>query len=57
MKNELQNQKHQVLWLSTAGDGVAWLHTRIDKNPKYYHFEEYKYSPKWINQNRVISSI
>src|SRR5262249_21726977 len=24
------------IWLSTAGAGVAWLHVRIDKRPKYY---------------------
>ena len=23
------------LWLSTAGDGVAWLHVRLDQRPKY----------------------
>ncbi len=28
------------LWLSTAGGGVAWLHVRLDRRPKYY-----KYSP------------
>lgn len=29
------------LWLSTAGDGVAWLHVRIDTRPKYYHHQPY----------------
>jgi hypothetical protein len=29
------------LWLSTAGGGVPWLHVRIDKTPKYYHFREF----------------
>lgn len=24
------------LWLSTAGGGVAWLHVRLDRVPKYY---------------------
>ena len=24
------------LWISTAGDGVAWLHIRLDSRPKYY---------------------
>lgn len=23
-------------WLNTAGDGVAWLHLRLDDSPKYY---------------------
>jgi len=30
------------LWLSTAGDGVPWLHIRIDHRPKYYHFAPYR---------------
>ncbi len=30
------------LWLNTAGDGVAWLHVRLDSQPKYYRFAPYK---------------
>jgi hypothetical protein len=30
------------VWLSTAGDGVAWLHIRIDSQPKYYGHAPYK---------------
>ena len=30
------------VWLSTAGDGVAWLHVRLDDRPKYYRFEPYR---------------
>jgi hypothetical protein len=29
------------LWLSTAGMGVAWLHVRIDRRPKYYGYRPY----------------
>jgi hypothetical protein len=29
------------LWLSTAGGGVAWLHVRLDLNPKYYGYSPY----------------
>ena len=32
----------KALWLSTHGMGVPWLHVRIDKHPKYYHFDPYK---------------
>ncbi|MCU0447112.1 MAG: hypothetical protein MUE85_19630 [Microscillaceae bacterium] len=32
----------QPTWLSTAGLGVYWLHIRLDKIPKYYHFQPYK---------------
>ncbi len=31
----------QPLWLSTAGDGVAWLHVRIENTPKYYTYYPY----------------
>jgi hypothetical protein len=32
----------QVVWLSTAGAGVSWLHVRLDDRPKYYGFSAYK---------------
>lgn len=32
-------------WLSTAGDGVAWLHVRIDTRPKYYAHAPYRRVP------------
>jgi hypothetical protein len=31
----------EPLWLSTAGGGVAWLHVRLDRRPKYYGYEPY----------------
>ena len=34
------------VWLSTAGDGVAWLHVRFDSRPKYYHYVEFKKPPE-----------
>ncbi len=30
------------LWMSTAGDGVAWLHVRLDSRPKYYKYRPYR---------------
>jgi hypothetical protein len=30
------------LWLNTAGDGVAWLHIRLDSRPKYYAYAPYR---------------
>ncbi|MEZ6096498.1 MAG: hypothetical protein R3C03_20095 [Pirellulaceae bacterium] len=30
------------LWLSTAGGGVAWLHVRLDRRPKYYGHGPYR---------------
>jgi hypothetical protein len=39
----LENQLNtNPIWLSTAGLGVYWLHIRLDKIPKYYHFKPYK---------------
>jgi hypothetical protein len=33
------------LWLSTSGLGVAWLHLRIDRSPKYYTYPPYRSTP------------
>lgn len=30
------------VWLSTAGDGVSWLHIRLDDRPKYYRHQPYR---------------
>lgn len=30
------------IWLNTAGDGVAWLHIRLDDSPKYYGHAPYR---------------
>lgn len=30
------------LWVSTAGDGVPWLHVRLDQRPKYYRTPVYR---------------
>jgi hypothetical protein len=30
------------IWLSTAGGGVAWLHIRLDSQPKYYSYAPYR---------------
>ncbi len=32
---------NQLLWLNTAGGGVAWLHVRLDSRPKYYRHGPY----------------
>lgn len=32
-------------WVSTAGDGVAWLHGRVDTWPKYYRYAPYRAAP------------
>ena len=33
------------VWLSTAGGGVAWLHVRVDRSPKYYGYAPYRQRP------------
>ena len=31
-----EQKKHGIIWISTHGFGVRWLHIRISKSPKYY---------------------
>ena len=33
---------YRTLWLSTSGLGVAWLHLRLDHEPKYYQYAPYR---------------
>ncbi len=39
---ELAGCRRRRLWLSTAGQGVAWLHFRIEGTPKYYSYGRYR---------------
>lgn len=32
----------KTVWLNTAGNGVIWLHVRLDSRPKYYKTRAYK---------------
>jgi hypothetical protein len=32
----------RLIWVSTAGLGVIWLHMRLDSRPKYYRTNSYK---------------
>ena len=40
MTRRINNTK--PVWLSTAGDGVSWLHVRLDDRPKYYGYRPYR---------------
>lgn len=31
-------EPNKPVWLSTAGEGVPWLHFRFDDAPKYYRY-------------------
>ena len=33
---------HKPIWLSTSGLGVHWLHARLDHEPKYYSYTNYR---------------
>ncbi len=60
LRNSQESQQHRLwelvgaamqnrigsnpVWLSTAGGGVAWLHVRLDNQPKYYSYEPYRHS-------------
>jgi hypothetical protein len=38
-------RRPEPVWLSTAGDGVSWLHVRLDNQPKYYNYASYRQAP------------
>lgn len=40
---------HQPIWLNTAGNGVIWLHVRLDSRPKYYKTRVYK-NPTFLDR-------
>jgi hypothetical protein len=33
--------EEELVWVSTSGMGVAWLHVRVEDRPKYYCWQEY----------------
>jgi hypothetical protein len=43
----LQRVGAKPVWLSTAGAGVAWLHVRLDDQPKYYGYAAYRRSAEY----------
>jgi hypothetical protein len=36
-----QRLNDRLIWVSTSGLGVYWLHIRLDSLPKYYNFQPY----------------
>lgn len=40
-KMGLKLMNNEPIWISTAGDGVPWLHMRFDQTPKYYVHTEF----------------
>ena len=38
-------ERPDPVWLSTAGQGVFWLHVRLDDRPKYYSYQPYRRPP------------
>lgn len=43
--SELEQGK--IVWMSTDGRGVHWVHLRFDNYPKYTHFHEYQDRGFW----------
>lgn len=41
-REQLLARSPEPVWFSAAGGGVAWLHFRFDKRPKYYHYIPFK---------------
>ncbi|MGB5591555.1 MAG: hypothetical protein WBN31_11465 [Gammaproteobacteria bacterium] len=38
-------RRPEPVWLSTSGQGVSWLHVRLDDRPKYYNYPPYRQAP------------
>ena len=32
----------ETMWFSTSGTGIAWLHFRLDRRPKYYTYKPFR---------------
>ena len=45
-----QINKEPMIWLNTAGQGVIWLHVRMDTRPKYYKTKTYRKPDFWGNR-------
>lgn len=41
----LKEREGKPLWLSTAGDGVPWLHFRLDYSPKWFKYMPFTTEP------------
>lgn len=42
--------EQNTIWLNTAGNGVIWLHIRLDSRPKYYKTQVYR-NPDFLIKN------
>lgn len=40
-KGEKEEEEEDLVWVSTSGLGVAWLHVRVEDKPKYYTWQDY----------------
>mmetsp|Transcript_25175 Transcript_25175/g.35468 ORF Transcript_25175/g.35468 Transcript_25175/m.35468 type:complete len:274 (+) Transcript_25175:351-1172(+) len=47
-------QQQQMIWFSTAGGGVAWLHFRFDKRPKYYRYGPFRNSQQHQGEREEV---
>lgn len=50
--HHLETNSEKTIWLNTAGNGVLWLHIRLDSRPKYYKTQAYR-NPDFL-QNKPI---
>ena len=41
-ESTISRLSQKSVWLNTAGGGVAWLHARLDDQPKYYVYSSYR---------------
>lgn len=40
-EEDKEENEGELVWVSTSGLGVAWLHVRVEDRPKYYTYLEY----------------
>jgi len=43
---ERRLEKEEDVWVSTDGEGVSYLHVRVENSPKYYKHEAFKRPPR-----------
>jgi len=52
--NALLEAKKRMIWLNTAGQGVYWLHARLDQRPKYYKYKAFTNGAYYANDKHLV---
>ncbi len=55
LKTRLRESRgDDLVWMSTNGNGVSWVHIRLDQSPKYYCCAEYRHH-QFLLLNRTLT--